>query len=147
MSSSKSSDSRSSSDPSVDALTTVLLSVVDVLRTWSDEDLTAFLAGDRELTVRRRSRPSRQRSRDKELTPAKVQDVRAAFAAMNTREEGIEYLDQMALSRDSLRALVAALDLPANRSDNMEGLRNRIVEALIGYRLRSRAIRGQDRGA
>jgi hypothetical protein len=38
--------------------------------------------------------------------------------------------------------LAAALDLPAMKSDTVDRLRNRIVEAVIGYKLRSSAVRG-----
>jgi hypothetical protein len=61
---------------------------------------------------------------------------------MDTREEGVAYLAGLDLNRDDLRRLVAALDLPATRSDNTDRLRARVAEALIGYRLRSQAIRG-----
>jgi hypothetical protein len=129
----------------VDLVTSVLRSVTESVRTWNDDDLAAFLAGERDLTISAPTRTARKRGRAVDDVRSQVEDVRAAFDAMNTREEGIEYLEHMALSRDSLRAVVAALDLPVNRSDNMERLRNRVVEGLIGYRLRSKAIRGDRR--
>jgi hypothetical protein len=73
--------------------------------------------------------------------------MRVDFEQMETREEGAEYLARLELGRDDLRRVVSALDLPMTHADNMERLRNRIVESLIGYRLRSRAIRGTPRGS
>jgi hypothetical protein len=61
---------------------------------------------------------------------------------MKTREEGYAYLKDLSLGGEQLRRVALALDLPVNRSDNMERLRDRIIEGLIGYRLRSAAIRG-----
>jgi len=142
MSSSKNSDSRSSSNAAAEALRDVLLGIADAMRTWTDDDLAAFVAGDRELSFRAPARPASQRKRPAEAVQAEVERVRRDLGEMNTREAGVEYLEKMALSRDALRALVGALDLPLNHSDNMERLRNRVVEALIGYRLRSEAIRG-----
>jgi hypothetical protein len=112
------------------------------MRTWTDEDLAAFLAGDRDVTIRAGARPARRGKRADEEIQVNVEQVRNALGGMDTREAGIRYLEDMHLSRDALRDLVAALDLPATHSDNMERLRNRVVEALIGYRLRSNAIRG-----
>lgn len=144
MSSSKGSDSRPPSNSAlVAAVRKVLLGIADEMRTWSDADLAAFVAGERELRIgapRRRQR--RSRPADEEVQ-AQVERVRSALGEMDNRAEGIEYLERTDLSRDGLRRLVAALDLPVSHSDNMERLRNRIVEALIGYRLRSEAIRGK----
>lgn len=144
MSSPRSSDSRPPTEPTVEPLILALKGVVAAMRSWTEEDLKAFLAGELDLTIRLPSKSAKRRR----VSPASMKhaadDVRLAFGTMETREQGLAYLDDMGFGREALRALVAALDLPANRADNMERLRNRIVEALIGYRLRSRAIRGDE---
>ncbi len=145
MSLSKNSGSKPPPTPNVDALTAVMRGLIETMRTWTDEDLAAFLAGDRDVTVRVPRPAPRRRKLGGATRPAEVERVRGALGTMETREEGVAYLERMALNRDDLRALVSALDLPEQRADNMEQLRNRIVEALIGYRLRSRAIRGTER--
>lgn len=60
-----------------------------------------------------------------------------------SREEGIAHLDDLGLSRAGLEKLARALDLPVGRSDRVDRLKERIVEATIGYRLRSGAIKGE----
>lgn len=143
MSSSKSSVSKRRANPTVDVVAAVLQSAATAVRSWTDEELEAFLAGDREMIIRVSSSP-KARSRVSDPMRHAAEDVRSALGAMDSREAGMSYLEEMGFSREDLRSLVAALDLPANRSDNMDRLRRRVVEALIGYRLRSQAIRGSE---
>jgi hypothetical protein len=155
MSSSKSSGSKSagagdavsskarSSSPAADALRAILIAASEAVRTWNDTDVAAFLAGESELTLKVRARPARRKP-IVSLDGDQVDEVRRALGAMETREAGSEYLDRMGLGREGLRMLAGGLDLPTNRSDTIERLRNRIVESLIGYRLRSSAIRGTE---
>jgi hypothetical protein len=154
MSSSKSSASKAagaekpptakgSVSPAADALRAILDATSEAVRTWNDADVAAFLAGKSELTIRADARPVRRRP-TASVDRKQVEEVRHALEAMDTREAGAEYLERMALGRDGLRALAAGLDLPSSRSDTVDRLRNRIVESLIGYRLRSSAIRGTE---
>jgi hypothetical protein len=142
MSSSRSSGSERAAI-AADVAAAVLAGAAEKLRAWSDDDIVAFLSGELELTIRvgaeRRTTKTKSGRDDARQLAA---DVLAALSAMQTREAGLSYLRQLSLNREGLRALVAELDLPATKSDNMERLRERVVEALIGYRLRSQAIRG-----
>ena len=144
MSSSRNSASKSSANPRVAAATTVLKGVLDSMRSWTDADIDALIAGELELSIRLTPRNSRSKGHTGPmLTRRRVDEIRSALGAMDTREEGFRYLEELELSRDALRRLALAIDLPTSRADNMERMRNRIVEGLIGYRLRSKAIRGQ----
>jgi hypothetical protein len=135
--------SKRSVSPAADALRAILDAASEAVRTWNDADIAAFIAGESELTIRASARPARRKS-TASVDQDRVNDVRRALEAMDTREAGSEYLERMALGREGLRTLAAGLDLPINRSDTVERLRNRIIEALIGYRLRSSAIRGTE---
>lgn len=69
--------------------------------------------------------------------------IRADLSSMNSSEQGQNYIEALGLTRERLRHLASALDLHVPRSDTAEKMKDRIVEATIGYRLRSEAIRGQ----
>lgn len=134
----------SASEESVDAFRRAVDQLARAVRSWSDEDARGFLDGqfDLELVPKQRGASSGSKRRSQPWN-GDVESVRQAFARMDTREAGFAYLDELALNRTSLRDLAIALDLPATRADNIERIRNRIVESLIGYRLRSRAVRGK----
>nr|VFK37093.1 MAG: hypothetical protein BECKSD772F_GA0070984_101019 [Candidatus Kentron sp. SD]VFK41170.1 MAG: hypothetical protein BECKSD772E_GA0070983_101017 [Candidatus Kentron sp. SD]VFK78281.1 MAG: hypothetical protein BECKSD772D_GA0070982_101112 [Candidatus Kentron sp. SD] len=59
-----------------------------------------------------------------------------------TSEQGRFFLEQYASNKDALTRLVRYLDLPLHRQETKERLKEKIIDATIGYRLRSRAIRG-----
>jgi hypothetical protein len=143
MSSSRSSASNDENRAVANVLAAVLIGAADAVRSWSDEDVAAFLSGDRELIIRAPRRTTRSSPASTAAAARRAEEVRSALNAMHSREAGIAHLEQLGLKREELRALVSALDLPTNRSDNVERLRSRIVESLIGYRLRSQAIRGE----
>jgi uncharacterized protein YjiS (DUF1127 family) len=59
-----------------------------------------------------------------------------------SREEGMDLLDSLGLTRKDLERLARYMDLPVLREDDAARLRSKIVEASIGSRLNSQAIRG-----
>jgi hypothetical protein len=61
---------------------------------------------------------------------------------MSSREQGAQHLLSAAPTKTALQEVARYLDLPVRKSETIAELRERIVEATIGYRLRSRAIRG-----
>jgi hypothetical protein len=122
-----------------------MLAAAETMRAWTDEDLAAFLRGERELLLRASTRANQRRSMPSHNIVELAIRMRTDFENMESREKGLEYLAGLELSRADLRRLVLELDLPMTHADNMERLRNRIVESLIGYRLRSQAIRGTTR--
>lgn len=56
--------------------------------------------------------------------------------------EGEGILAELSLTRGDLETLSRQLELPVTRTDRVEQLRQGILDATIGYRLRSQAIRG-----
>lgn len=60
--------------------------------------------------------------------------------SLNTREETNEYLNLLALKRDSLERIIRELDLPYNKKDRIDKMKEKIVEGIVGFRLRSEAI-------
>ncbi|MCG6494815.1 hypothetical protein [Kitasatospora sp. A2-31] len=69
--------------------------------------------------------------------------LREDLSGAPSRESGEEYLESKKLGRSGLLALARSLDIPVRKGDNMKTLKEGIIEATIGYRLRSGAIRGE----
>lgn len=61
----------------------------------------------------------------------------------SSRDEGYTLIQQNKLNRKSLEGLGRILGTPILKTDNMERLTAKIVEASIGARLSSEAIRGK----
>lgn len=63
-----------------------------------------------------------------------------ALENLSTRESGEEYLKDKLITRLDYEAVVKKLDIPYNKKDNINKLKDKIIEGTIGFRLRSQAI-------
>jgi len=65
-----------------------------------------------------------------------------SLKSVGTRDAAHKLIEDAALTRSKLTQLARLLDLPARGNDNAARIKEKIVEATIGFRLTSRAIRG-----
>lgn len=129
--------------PEIDKTAEVLRRISNFLRTLTDDQIDDLITGKIKLTLT--VNPER-RARSPKSSRAKpdVTRIRQELMGMQTREEGTALLDSLSLTRYSLQEIAVAMDLPAPKTDTVDRLKDRIVEATIGYRLRSNAIRSAD---
>jgi hypothetical protein len=69
--------------------------------------------------------------------------LRDEFTRFESREALEKHLRVVAASKTDVEAIARALRLPVLKSEPVEVLLDRIVDATVGYRLRSSAIRGE----
>ena len=119
----------------------ILLRVSNFLRSLTEEQIDDLITGQVSLTLT--SQPAKRRQR-KRLDAAEIERIRTELQAKSSREAGMEYLESLSLTREALREIAGALDLPMPRDDTIARLKDRVIEATIGYRLRSDAIRSRD---
>lgn len=121
----------------------VLRKVATFLRGLTEDEIDDLLAGRTRLTLVGRStrKPVSRTSVTPELD---VDALRRELTAKATREEGMSLLNSLSPTRETLRQIASAIDIPAPKTDTVERLKERIIEATIGYRLRSQAIRNSD---
>ncbi len=74
------------------------------------------------------------------------QAISKRLSVLQSREEGETLLIDSVPRRGELEALARTLQLPVQRDDTVERLRAKIVENVIGSRLRSQAIQGSHGG-
>jgi len=123
--------------------------LAETLERTSMADLEAISEGRATFAVSRDSAAGRGELRDGELKkrrPRSGKDL-AKLAAevrqLESRDAGLRHLTRAQLTKNELEALARLMDLPVLRDDNSERLRQKIVEASIGARLNSQAIRGE----
>jgi|688.fasta_scaffold495084_1 hypothetical protein len=73
-------------------------------------------------------------------------NITSKLETFQNREDGSRYLTEKFSTRASLEEFARYLDIPIQRQDNIENLRNKIVDATTGAILRSRAIQGNHNG-
>jgi hypothetical protein len=125
-------------------LSTIVRLIADFLDGLSDEDANALVNGVSRIEIVNKPKAGTYKTRarphiDPTLIAGRLMQAR-------TREEAMELLKTDGVSKLVLEALARHLDLPVLRSDSVDRLRQRIVEATIGYRINSEAIRGGSRG-
>ena len=86
-----------------------------------------------------------KKGNDKELKDAKISNIDPdeiinALEKLSNRESGEEYIKNKLITRLDYEAVVKKLDIPYNKKDNINKLRDKIIEGTIGFRLRSQAI-------
>jgi len=107
----------------------------------SDEEISALLRGQATLSVK-----TKENSRVISMfSSEELQTLIKNLQGLSDREEGQRLLESMSFGRRELERLGKLLSISILKSDNMERLNEKIIEATIGARLNSLAIRGDDR--
>lgn len=130
------------SDERRDVSIEILHQVAAFLRSLNEQEIEELVHGRAKLTLAGRGR---KRTSPKELPADMIPEVLDRLRSLSTRDAGATYLRDVAPSRAHLAQLALAMDVPVPKTDTVSKLRERIVEAAIGYRLRSEAIRGTKR--
>ena len=71
-----------------------------------------------------------------------AEDAIAQVTALPNRQDAQALLDAKFPSKKALEIIARKLDIPIIRQDKVEDLRDKIVEATVGARIRSQAIQG-----
>lgn len=72
-----------------------------------------------------------------------ISKLKAALNKTNSHEEARRVIGNALGSRAQLVSFARALDIPAPKNATSEELKERLVEATVGFRVRSAAIRGR----
>ncbi len=126
-------------------LADMLAKLASKVRRLDDRELRDVLEGRYEISLEV-GHEERPQEAEPSLSEEEIEAAVAALADAPTREAGQTVLTERNWNKTALIALARRLDLPVQRRDPNERIRDRIVEATIGYRLRSKAIQGQPAG-
>lgn len=66
-----------------------------------------------------------------------------ALARVESRQEAYDFLMRSFETRRTLEMLARFLDVPVVKQDKIESIRDKVIEATVGARLRSEAIKGK----
>lgn len=117
--------------------------ILEALAQLSEDDINKLLDGGysiklRLVRVRSKEEPS--------LIPTEL-DVPAIVAKLTefpSRNDAQRFLDEQFGSRKLLEPIARSLDIPIMTQDKIDVLRDRIIEATVGARMRSQAIQGDN---
>jgi len=89
-------------------------------------------------------RSKQKRSNKISLTDSEIQSLATELRECKTREEALKLVDKdgREILRESLVRLAKPLQVYVTKSDNNNIIKDKIVESIVGVRLRTEAIRG-----
>lgn len=115
-------------------------------RTLTEEEIEAVVSGRARIRIRIESPRAAVQSREGERGLDSGQALQSAanrLRSMASRDEGMEYLKANFLKRPDLLRLARVLDISISSRDPRSRVEERIIDATIGFRLRSEAIQNR----
>lgn len=121
-------------------LASALRRLAATLERMSDEELARFNEPGTEIEIK----ILRRRLRD-ELIPESAPDLADIVAKLTgaaSRSDASKFLEDSFGTKKALERIARHLDVLVSKQDKAETLREKIIEATVGARLRSEAIQG-----
>ena len=130
-----------STDDSIDFMVGFLRQVAKDLQALTPEQRTALIDGSAKLRLLVESTSAKK---ENAVAPShKTNELRENLEGCKSRDEARAILKGLKLPKRELQRISRELDLPVPRDDDSERLVDRIVESVVGFRLRSMAIQGK----
>jgi hypothetical protein len=130
------------------ALLNILRVLAQMVESASEEELEELRKGGLDslrspLTGRKPTKSVKLRSDAGRFPDTEIKELIEALGNSQTREDAYQVLHRRDLPKRLLEVLARRLDLPVLREDTSKRLLEKIVEASVGSRLGSEAIRGR----
>lgn len=128
------------SSPEIHFLT-VFRRILEALDGLSHEELQRLVDPQYSIEIR----AVRRRSKDESHVVIGVEEITATVQTLTkfaSRQEAYSFLDTRFPTKKNLEVIARSLDIPIIRQDKVEDLRDKIVEATVGAKIRSQAIQG-----
>lgn len=119
---------------------TALRRVAAALERMSEEDISRLNEPGTEIEIR----VLRRRSKDEPISEATLDlaDIVTKLTRSESRSDASKFLEDSFGTKKTLEQIARHLDVLVSKQDKVETLRDRIIEATVGARLRSEAIQG-----
>lgn len=131
-----------------EAIAKVLSTVANAIESLDEADLESLLSGDLRfeiVAVTSKQRHGKSDSAYSSIDSAALDKLARLLQDADDRSRGWEILEEHTSNKDSLIQLARHLDLPCQKKESVDRLKEKIIEATIGFRLRSAAIRGGEK--
>ena len=122
----------------------LLADVAKAIRSLSEDEFEKLVKGELRPSISFKERSSGVKSRklSASISEEELCRIQAKLDAAQTRDEGYRIVQEAFPLKESLFAFAKFLDLPVQKKDKAERIRDKIVTFTVGRRLSSKAIRG-----
>jgi hypothetical protein len=125
------------------ALANILRTIADAIEKSGIDEFEDF---DVEIKPKkmRSGLPDEHRATKKaSMTSTEVENYLDQLTMAQTREAASEIIDKLNFTRKELEALARTRSVHVTKDDNVQRIKEKLVEAIVGSRLNSLAIRGK----
>ena len=120
----------------------LLRNVARQIQAMDEATLNRVLEGGFRIDAGLPSKP-KPTSKPSACSDEQINKLKAALNEIDNHEEARRVIGNSLGSRAQLVGFARALDIPAPKNSTSEELKDRLVEATVGFRVRSAAIRGR----
>ena len=120
----------------------LLRNVARQIQAMDEATLNRVLEGGFRIDADLPSKP-KPTSKPSACSDEQISELKAALNKIDSHEEARRVIGNSLGSRAQLVSFARALDIPAPKNSTSEELKDRLVEATVGFRVRSAAIRGR----
>ncbi|MGA5585628.1 hypothetical protein ACPCHW_05075 [Pseudomonas siliginis] len=113
----------------------------EAIASLSDDDLLKLADETYSVEVKFLRRRGKSAS-DVEFSKENVKELAERLISIESRDQALAFLNSNFRTKKSLDSVARLLDVPVLKSDKIDGLAEKIVEATVGARKRSEAIQG-----
>lgn len=117
--------------------------VIAALNRLTEEEIKKLLDESYEVEIRLVRRRQKDDVAPNSMEMIDLQTLVLKLTAFGNREEATEFLAATFETKKPLEQIARFLDIPIIKQDKVETLREKIIEATAGARLRSEAIKGK----
>lgn len=115
--------------------------LVDAVEQLNEDDISKL--GDESYSIE--IRLTRKRNKEEKNSPIQETDLANVIEKLTgfaSREDAQHFLNANFSTRKSVELIARKLDIPISKQDKCETLRDKVIEATVGARVRSKAIQG-----
>jgi len=128
------------------AISNLLLSVNKLVSRLTNEELEVLESGKFELSLNIPKGKSSKSGKSSVavLNETLLNSINEQLDLAKSREEGIVIIETSLKNKNELEVFAKYIDVAVMKSDRVDKIRNNIVDATVGARLRSGAIQGKE---
>ncbi|MDC7785322.1 hypothetical protein PQJ75_21240 [Rhodoplanes sp. TEM] len=120
--------------------------LIETIERMSEKELAALSSGEASLELAMHSRATETSTKPTahdRLTGIDFDQIEIELNVAESTEEGFRILRNFQLTRFELERIARKLEIAVMKQDTVLRLEEKIIEALVGSRLNSRAVRGR----
>ena len=127
------------------AVSNLLVSLNKLVNSLSKEDVELIEAGNFTLSINKQKMGSDKAIKHTAvvLEKSKIEFVSQQLSDSKSREEGLRVLESCLKNKSELEVFAKHIDVVVMKNDRIDKIRDNIVDATVGAKLRSSAIQGK----